>query len=106
MGFCGHSLRFVFGNVGVRIRAQVGWLRSRVPFVRRCAARHVPRGWGGAALPIRKSRCAPRQFFVEHTFEKTQNTEAAVTPKPALRAPAGFGCAASSPAAEGLGRSP
>lgn len=39
-------------------------------------------------IPVRKSCCAPWQFFVKHTFEKTRNTEAAVTPKPALHAPA------------------
>lgn len=62
--------------------------------------------WGMlGCVPISKLYCAPRLFLIRHTFEKTQNTEAIVTPKLGLREEdchPHFGWAAPSPAVEGL----
>lgn len=46
-----------------------------------------PKGVVRASVPISRLYCAPRQLFVQHTFEKTPNTKAVVTSKPGLGGP-------------------
>lgn len=62
-----------------------GWLAPNpcaLSAVLRCVP--PPMGIVQGCAPVSKLYCAPQQLFVEYTFEKTQNTEAIVAPKPGL----------------------